>query len=1660
VDPGRDGRRRFLIATGVTTGLQETADDVAASVRRMSELLTGLFGYEPATGLGLDPEADRVRDELRDFCLAREPDDVVVLYHTGHADLAGDLHRLWMGGTRDRYTKTLATRELAELMLADTPLTTALIILDTCFAGHGGAEALLSGMRVSARAPDKTLAVLTAGHPGEQVRAGDFAGLFDAAVRHPATAGHEPRYLPLGGVVGHIKSSNDRPGWQTVSASVLFQHQPELPFLPNPRYDPLLHGLDLATQLRLAEDPQREHELREHFLPRARGVESAAEAAWRFVGRHAALAELAAWLTDPDPPARVVTGDPGSGKSAVLGRLVVLADPDRRGSVPLSGVPPGTLPPPGSIDVAVHARGKTSAQVLQALCAAARLHADTPGEFTARLGDRRLHALIDAVDEATDPPALAGGLLRPLIDTTTSSGLRLLIGTRRHLLPGLGPHTVHLDLDAERYADPASLHTYAQRCLRETAPEGSPYRQAPAQTVADLAEAIAEAAGRSFLVALIASRTLAAGADLPDPDDPAWRRGLPATAADAMRNDLHTRLGDDAGRATDLLTPLAFALGAGLPWEDLWAALASDLTATHYTDEDLVWLRRHAGSYVVEASEAGGSVYRLYHEALAEHLRHGHDPQRVHAAITRFLTAHTPATPDGEPDWADAHPYTRAHLPTHAARGNVLDPLLDDPAFLLTAAQPALLAALPAARTDTARRNTRVYLRAAHHLRDKPAHQHPAYLETAALTAGAIPLATRINARYPTRPWHTLWARWQDESAHQILTGHTSAVAAVACTTLPDGRPVAVTGSHDTTVRVWDPATGRQIGDPLTGHDSMVTALTCTTLPDGRPVAVTADYCGTVWVWDLATGRPVGKPFTGHPGEVAAVACGTLPDGRALALTGGHDRTVRVSDLTTRQPVCKPLTGHQVACGTLPDGRAVALTSSDDGTVRVWDLATGRQIGDPLTGHTGQVAAVACGTLPDGRALALTGDDDHTVRVWDLATGEPVGDPLTGHTSYVNAVACGTLPDGRAVAVTGSHDGTARVWDLTTGAEDGDPLTGHTSYVNAVACGTLPDGRAVAVIGGHDGTVRVWDLTTGAEDGDPLTGHTSGVVAVASGTLPDGRAVAVTAYNKGTVRVWDLATRQPVGRPLTGYPDRVDAVACGTLPDGRAVAVTGSRDNTVRMWNLATGKPVGKPLTGHTDQVKAVAYGMLPDGRAVAVTGSWDNTVRVWDLATGKPVGKPLTGHTGQVKAVACGTLPNGRAVAVSGSWDNTVRVWDPATGRQIGDPFTGPTGRVEAVACGTLPDGRAVVVAGSDDRTVRIWDIPDRQDKTTRPGAGPAPVLVIDVDAAVVAVDLHADTAWVIATPNGLLALTAVDVAPIHPHAGLSQPAVLVEDVSPDPRWATERELSDPDTGAVPDRTHARPPTPEWAGALHAAAADARSALAGSALARWVADRWATRPGTTAPARPSRWPRGRRLALPRDWRHSRWRFWLGLAAVLLILATVAGGKLLSHDFGAADPPAETAGEQARQVNQLLARSSADRRRVSEAIRSISACRYGRSAITDIEKALNGRARGLEQAQALHVDKLPHGAELRTAIAEAMRLSRDANTARLEWAKARDCGAPDRCKNTYPPGWCEENYRTASQRASASEKAKQRVVKLWNPIALVHGYDALDKDAI
>jgi WD40 repeat protein len=915
----------------------------------------------------------------------------------------------------------------------------------------------------------------------------------------------------------------------------------------------------------------------------------------------------------------------------------VLADKNLRRRVPrIDQLPSQTKPAVGSIARFIHARGKTGEQVLAGLCEAAGVEADTPGGFLAALAEqadetRRLVVVIDALDEATDPDRLALETLYPLLARgAAQSQLRLLLGTRRHLLDKLGRGLNILDLDDPQYADSASVLDYARRCLTGLV-STSPYTGAHPGLVDAVAAAVAQSAGRSFLVALITGRSLALRRELADPDDARWRAGLPRIAADAMGVDLDQRLGTEAHKARELLLPLAYAEGTGLPWEDIWAPLASAFSDRSYSNDDLDWLVAQAGFYVVEALDGERSVYRLYHEALAEHLWTGRDTAETRRRIARFLADRAPRLPGGsQPDWTQAHPYVRQHLAAHAAAAGELDDLLLDPGYLLAADRTRLLAALSFAHGEDARAAAYAYQRAIHHLRAKEPTEHSAYLDLAARCYRATALSRRISWPGPPPAWRTRWADWTPQHPHRTLTGHTDTVWAVASTIL-DERPVAVTASSDRTVRVWDLTTGQQLGKPLTGHTDEIYTVTTTILGD-HPVAITGSRDNTMRIWDLTTGRQVGKPLTGHVLWVVGIATTVL--------------------------------------GSQP----VAVTGSADGTIRIWDLTTGHPVGRPLTGHTAPVLAVATVMVGD-RVVAVTGSADNTVRIWDLTIGEQVSQPLTGHTATVWAVATAMLGE-RPVAVTASGDSTVRVWDLITGEQVGQPLSGHAGPVLAVAAAVI-DERPVAVTGGADNTVRVWDLTTGEQVGQLLTGHTDWVWAVATSVI-DERLVAVTGGDDDTVRIWEATAGQYSDQPFIGHTWVVWAVATAVLGD-QPVAVTGSADRTVRLWDLATGQQLGQPLTGHTDPVLAVATAVL-DGRPVAVSGSTDNTVRIWDLAAGQQLGQPLTGHTNSVLAVATAVL-GGRPVAVTGSADNTVRVWDLAAGQQLGQPSPGTPTR-----CGRWP--------------------------------------------------------------------------------------------------------------------------------------------------------------------------------------------------------------------------------------------------------------------------------------------------------------------------------------------------------------------------------------
>ena len=941
-----------------------------------------------------------------------------------------------------------------------------------------------------------------------------------------------------------------------------------------------------------------ERALKEHWDPRGRGVERAARPGWFFSGRRQALSQLAAWLTAAPTPAdniRVVTGGPGSGKSAVLARLVTMSNPRYRAGMPgpLAADDPVADLPAGAIDVAVHARTVPSDEVVTALAAAAGApQADLGGLIDMLLERQEAFTIaVDAVDEADDPPALALALRR-LAGETADAGVRLLVGTRpggphRRLITALGLSTrdddpALIDLDTPAYLSREDLAEYVRRRLLLTdlpptpGRPDTPYRGREA-LAGQVAAAVARAAYPVFLIGQLVTRALVVRAEPLSPGDPGWQH-FPTTVAEAMDQYL-AGVGSQAAqdRVEDLLHPLAYARGDGLPLDDagLWPQLATALArpGRSYTLGDVATLLDTAADYLIETVITGqAAYYRLYHQALSDRLRERDQqhPRPVSTAQTIYqCLLHTVARhPDGTRDWPTAHPYLHSQLAGHAADVGQLTSLLDDPGFLVAADPAGLFAALQRPGQPPTG-NAQIYRHAYPQLPlgADAARERASYLQLAARRHRAH-LADQVDQLGLDQPWTTRWIRGQRPHPHYIAGRHDDGVTSVAVG-VRQGRPVIVSGSLDGTEQVWDLESGERVLGPLTGHYGGVRAV-AVGVRHGRPVIVSGGgFDRTVWVWDLESGEPVLGPLTDR-GEAAAVI--GVRNGRPVIVSGSRDETVWVWDLESGQPALGPLTGHDgwvnaVAVGER-QGRPVIVSGSFDGTVRVWDLESDEPVLGPGAGHDGWVQAVAVG-MRQGRPVIVSGSSDRTVRVWDLESGQPVLGPLTGHHGLVYAVAVGER-QGRPVIVSASNDETVQVWDLESGEPALGPLTSRGAKVravHAVAVG-VRQGRPVIVSGGGE-TVRVWDLKSGEPVLGPLTGHEGWVNAVAVGER-QGRPVIVSGGGDRTVRVWDLESGQPVLGPLTGHDGPVHAVALGER-HGRLVIVSGSSDRTVRVWDLEAG---------------------------------------------------------------------------------------------------------------------------------------------------------------------------------------------------------------------------------------------------------------------------------------------------------------------------------------------------------------------------------------------------------------------------------------------------------------------------------------------------------
>ena len=247
-------------------------------------------------------------------------------------------------------------------------------------------------------------------------------------------------------------------------------------------------------------------------------------------------------------------------------------------------------------------------------------------------------------------------------------------------------------------------------------------------------------------------------------------------------------------------------------------------------------------------------------------------------------------------------------------------------------------------------------------------HCTTSLLEDAAFPTPKHTSASQLKPR--KRPWKDVYkdrykvgTNWKyGRFSTKVFRGHTNGVM---CLQFDDN--VLISGSYDSTVKVWDVNTGEELRT-LKGHTS---GIRCLQFNDTK--LMTGSLDSTLRLWNWRTGQCL-RTFHAHTGGIV-----TLHFSGPWTVSGSMDHTIRVWNSDTSQTFL--LRGHTdwVNCVKLDAASRTLFSASDDLTVRLWDLDAKECI-RVFEGHVGQIQQVvplpAEFELDDPNTRSSDKDDD------------------------------------------------------------------------------------------------------------------------------------------------------------------------------------------------------------------------------------------------------------------------------------------------------------------------------------------------------------------------------------------------------------------------------------------------------------------------------------------------------------------------------------------------------------------------------------------------------------------------------------------------------------------------------------------------------------
>ncbi|KAK9432941.1 quinon protein alcohol dehydrogenase-like superfamily [Lipomyces doorenjongii] len=396
-----------------------------------------------------------------------------------------------------------------------------------------------------------------------------------------------------------------------------------------------------------------------------------------------------------------------------------------------------------------------------------------------------------------------------------------------------------------------------------------------------------------------------------------------------------------------------------------------------------------------------------------------------------------------------------------------------------------------------------------------------------------------------TRPWKDVYSErlkveqnWRrGRYKLKVFNGHTDGIMC-----LQFDHSVLITGSYDTTVRVWDIETGKLLRI-LSGHVRGVRALM---FDDSKLVTGSMDR--TIRIWNYKTGECV-STLRGHADGVLS-----LHFDATLLASGSADSTIRVWNFKDKSFFT--LRGHTdwVNAVNIHSPSRILFSASDDTTVRMWDLDTHECLrvfnGAGMSGvsndqgHFGQVQCVLPVILRDEE------EDDNEVAEDD----DDVNEQYHHHHHYQPLSGNQLVPEGGEYREQEPALSSTHVSD--------DEFSVHSPSSPSMSRAVIRDRNRRRrklphiLTSSLDNTIKLWDANTG-ECTKTLFGHVEGVWGLAADTFR-----IVSGAHDRLVKVWDIQS----GRCLHTFSGHSAPVACVGLSDSRLAS--GSDDGEVRVYSF------------------------------------------------------------------------------------------------------------------------------------------------------------------------------------------------------------------------------------------------------------------------------------------------------------------------------------------------------------------------------------------------------------------------------------------------------------------------------------------------------------